>query len=703
MISNKLHHVATSLSQRSFNSSMLSRKRALLIGSPFGDLRGPLNDAELMTTVLEEQGFEVVKCCGTQATSDNIRSKWRHLINQSSAGDAVVIYYSGHGGIADCGRGTLAANGDYNDTRPWRYQFIVPMDFDQASEGRDFRGILDIELSQLLNTTTEKTKNVTLILDCCHSGRMARQPGYGDQARPKSLARVYHHDISKYIEQCRNQGRLLKETHLEGNPHAVRITAAATTESAFEYTNPAGKVYGAMTEILTSAIREGYGQEVSWRTTLMRVRESVNVNFPQQHPCAEGPDTRLHFSTKQLDPSRTRDFVLKVEAGRPVLRAGRIAGVHKGNTYAIMPLDSKDTGEVNKIADAVVTNVYSSYSELDLNPAGSISMIPIEGSMACLQHEALPRWPVMLSAELDDFRPTLADSRFLRCSDATQEDLDPPLMTIRKDADQILLSTNREVDIATVATREEAAPSQEEFLQIVKKAEHLARAQHLLSIQNGHETALQHKVVMDVGWVTDGRPGENRLEHNGDGCLTEDDRIFIKLANRGHSTVYVSVFDINVVGTISLISASSPEGIELEAGRTYTLGKNQYDESHRGLKISWPKDVPKSPGVNEWLVFVFSSSSADLRHLVNPVTPRSSKLGPLSRLEKLVDWISFGNKRDIEEETEEGVRFTVSQLPFLLKPQTISANALPTPDNSAEWMDSSHDQHMSRANSKVGC
>jgi uncharacterized caspase-like protein len=216
MISNKLHHVATSLSQRSFNSSMLSRKRALLIGSPFGDLRGPLNDAELMTTVLEEQGFEVVKCCGTQATSDNIRSKWRHLINQSSAGDAVVIYYSGHGGIADCGRGTLAANGDYNDTRPWRYQFIVPMDFDQASEGRDFRGILDIELSQLLNTTTEKTKNVTLILDCCHSGRMARQPGYGDQARPKSLARVYHHDIFKYIEQCRSQGRLLEKTHLEG-------------------------------------------------------------------------------------------------------------------------------------------------------------------------------------------------------------------------------------------------------------------------------------------------------------------------------------------------------------------------------------------------------------------------------------------------------------------------------------------------------
>ncbi|KAH0038009.1 hypothetical protein KCU78_g1561, partial [Aureobasidium melanogenum] len=196
------------------------------------------------------------------------------------------------------------------------------MDSDQASE-EDFRGVLDVELSQLLRATREKTKNGTLILDCCQSGRMARQPGYGDRARPKSLTRVYHRNISKYIEQCPSQGRLLGETHLEGNPSAVRITAAATTESAFEYTNSAGKVYGTMTEILASAIGEGYGQNVSWRTTLMRVRKSVSVNFPQQHPCAEGPNTRLHFSTKQLDPSRTRNFVLKVEASRPTLRAGR--------------------------------------------------------------------------------------------------------------------------------------------------------------------------------------------------------------------------------------------------------------------------------------------------------------------------------------------------------------------------------------------
>lgn len=72
MIFDKSHRVETTLSQRNVNFSMLRRNRALLIGSPFGDLRGPLNDVELMTTVLEEQDLEIVNYCGTQTTSDNM-------------------------------------------------------------------------------------------------------------------------------------------------------------------------------------------------------------------------------------------------------------------------------------------------------------------------------------------------------------------------------------------------------------------------------------------------------------------------------------------------------------------------------------------------------------------------------------------------------------------------------------------------------
>ncbi|KAG9569651.1 hypothetical protein KCU71_g2205, partial [Aureobasidium melanogenum] len=670
------------------DSFMPPSKRALLIASPYGELQGPKNDVELMANVLEQQGFKITRCCGNEAISNNIRTKWYHLIEELQADDVAVIYYSGHGGIAQSPPVAQSQSIQTAGAKPWRYQFIVTMDFDKSGEG-DFRGILDIELSQLLRATTDKTTNVTLILDCCHAGRMARQPGYGTQARAKNLPRIYHHDISLYIEQRRSQGHFMEEAHTEGNPNAVRITAAATSESAFEYTNQAGTVYGAMTEVLASAIQEGYGQNVSWRTTLMRVREAVNVNFPQQHPCVEGPEARLHFSVKRVDIERSKDFVLKVVNGVPRIEAGRIAGVHEGNIYAVIPLNPSSGSTAEKIADAVVRNVFSSYTELDLDPACKIEAIPTGGSLAMLQVEALPRWPVLLSDDLSEFRPDLDRSKYLRCVDNNQSD--PPLMSIRKEVDQILLSTNLDIDIASVILKE-ALPSQAEFGAITNRAEHLARAQHLLSLQNGHETALQHDVLVDVGWVSNGEAREELLDQDGEGCLTEDDRIFIRLTNHGHNKVFVSVFDVNVAGTISLISASSPEGIELEAGQGYILGKEQFGERYRGLDISWPKDAPKSPGISERLVFIFSSSPADLRHLVNPAIPRSSQHGPLSTLEKLIDQIASGCERDVGTELEEGTRFTISQIPFLLKPRAVPARTLPTPDQCAEWPNPVHDQ-----------
>jgi hypothetical protein len=653
-----------------------------------------------MANVLERQGFEITHCCGHRATCNNIRTHWYHLIEKLQADDVAVIYYSGHGGIAQSLR-TVQTQSiqsiQSEEAKPWRYQFIVPMDFDESSEG-DFRGILDIELSQLLRATTDKTTNVTLILDCCHAGRMARQPGYGTQARTKSLRQIYHQDISEYIKQRRKQGHFLREAHLEGNPNAVRITAAATSESAFEDINQVGTVYGVMTEALASAIQEGRGQDVSWRSTLMRVRQSVNIRFPQQHPCVEGPETRFHFSVKQVDIERSRDFVLQVVRGVPTIQAGRIAGLHEGNIYAVMPLNASCSSTAQKIADATVRNVFSSYTELDLDPTCTIDAIPVEGLLAMLQVEALPKWPVKLSTDLSQFRTGLNGSKYLRCIGDNESD--PPLMIMRKESDRILLSTHLDIDIASV-TLEGPLPSQAEFSAIKTRAEHLARAQHLLSMQNGPDTSLKHGVLVDVGWVSSGETREERLDQDGEGCLTEHDRIFIRLTNHGQTKVFVSVFDVNVAGTISLISDSSPEGIELEAGQVYNLGKEQFSEKYRGLYMSWPRDVPKSPGINERFVLIYSSSPADLRHLINPATPRSSHHGPLSTLEKLIDQISFGYKRDTGAELEDCTQFTISQIQFLLKPQAMLAHTFPTPDQCIEWPSSIHGELVTQSSSRV--
>jgi len=55
---------------------------------------------------------------------------------------------------------------------------------------------------------------------------------------------------------------------------------------------------------------------------------------------------------------------------------------------------------------------------------------------------------------------------------------------MRKEIDKILLSTNLNIDIASV-TLEQALPSKVDSSALKERGEHLARAQHLLSLQNG--------------------------------------------------------------------------------------------------------------------------------------------------------------------------------------------------------------------------
>jgi hypothetical protein len=299
---------------------------------------------------------------------------------RSSKDDVVVIYYSGHGGLVESKLDAGKSNEQKGSQKPWRYQFRVPIDYDQTMN-EDFRGILDVEISHMLRDTTEKTHNVTIILDCCHAGRMSRDPSHGDKASPRSLPEVQYHDISGYVRCLRESGQLRGETDLEGNPNAVRIAAAATTETAWEYQTAQGQWNGIMTEALTRAIDEANGHDVSWRITLFRVRELVNAEFSQQHPQIEGPDTRLHFSLQQMIHGV---LLLKMEDDIAIIQAGRVAGVREGNTYAIMPFGSESADDKTQIAEARVTHVNGFKAKVELTFKPTRGSIPREGTLAFL-------------------------------------------------------------------------------------------------------------------------------------------------------------------------------------------------------------------------------------------------------------------------------------------------------------------------------
>ena len=150
------------------------RKRALLIGCQTGALRGVHADVELMAALLGSFGFEVTTLIEAQATSDGIRNGYRGLIEDTAGGDAALVYYSGHG--------ARFKNPAQHPSEPRWVQYLCPTDMDGGREGA-FRGLLAEELSQLQWALTEKTDNVTTILDCCHSARMSRDPAALPKAR----------------------------------------------------------------------------------------------------------------------------------------------------------------------------------------------------------------------------------------------------------------------------------------------------------------------------------------------------------------------------------------------------------------------------------------------------------------------------------------------------------------------------------------
>ena len=100
---------------------------------------------------------------------------------------------------------------------PWRYQFLVPTDFDKGKNG-NFQGIMDVELSYLLRRMTDKTKNVTIILDCCRTSCMVHEPGLGNLAVAKRLSGVHCYDLSEYISRLGDSWKLQRGMHLRTNP-----------------------------------------------------------------------------------------------------------------------------------------------------------------------------------------------------------------------------------------------------------------------------------------------------------------------------------------------------------------------------------------------------------------------------------------------------------------------------------------------------
>ena len=312
-------------------------KFALLVGinnykypDRVSPLAGSINDVEDMREVLigkfdfPPENMLVLK--DAQAThAAVIQAIQGFLIAKAQPGDIVVFHYSGHGSQMKDVTGKKISGLD---------ETIVPYD-SRDPEGKVF-DISGAELHGLLLQLVAKTRNVTFILDSCHSGTLVRG------ARVRSIpadTRTPPPPPSYAVPTTRG----LEDPGLSSAAPTYTLIAAATSkEDAFEHF-AGGKDHGALTYFLAQQLRSAKAG-ATYRDIMDSVIGNVTANYPAQHPQLEGAEADQFIFGDGSSLAHAYVTASAVDAHRVTLEVGQVQGATAGSVYDIYPPGSKITG-----------------------------------------------------------------------------------------------------------------------------------------------------------------------------------------------------------------------------------------------------------------------------------------------------------------------------------------------------------------------
>lgn len=269
-------------------------KRALLIGInryriPGADLRGCVNDVVNMQDMLTKfcgfDGKDIVTLTDFDATKKNMQAAIRDLVKSGRSGDVLLLHYSGHGAnVPD-------TNGDEADGRD---EILCPTDLDWKDPLTD----------DWLRTTFDRLRagvNLTVIMDCCHSGSNTRA------ILPPDAPSIPRYLPNPWDMMAEESGRKLRgkvRVGMRAAPRAARrrsdvatvdipevlVTGCRDTQTSAD-ARIGGTFNGALTYNLVAAIRARKGR-LSYRDLHALAKTRLAKSFTQV-PQLEGRKENL--------------------------------------------------------------------------------------------------------------------------------------------------------------------------------------------------------------------------------------------------------------------------------------------------------------------------------------------------------------------------------------------------------------------------
>jgi hypothetical protein len=623
-------------------------RTALLIGAQTGGLNGVEHDVETMAGLLKPRGFQVHRC--HDPTRDGILDGYERLIQNSAPGDSVVIFYSGHGGYAVApGSAPVPAAARLPDL-----QFIVPTDFDESATG-DFRGITALELSVRLAQLTAVTRNVTVILDCCHSSHMSRDP----RLVPKALLHPSYLDVAEHNEAAKRAGLPADLPHAIGNPDAVRVVACAPWEVAYEYEGMNRHPIGMLTESFSVALTETGDVPVSWSLLIQRIRDRVQLLAPGQRPEVEGPAGRLLFDTTTADATGILPAV-PADDGRVRLPGARLLGVRPGDKFAVVA--ATGPAEYSTVATATVNRIDGVTAEAEVVFQDGHSEIPT-GARARLLRRGAPRRSVAVSgvgAVVEQVRAELAATPLLRPADPGDDMFA-----------ELVVGTELHLrDSVGPLTRPRLGDA-DGIATVIADLKRLARADMLRTFTPDADEALAEPFTLEWGRVIAGTRGP--LGQSGE-VVHAGERVYVRLVNDGDIDLFLTAFDLGIAGGVRIITNGDRSGLRVSPGHEQVVGRHQGGHLI-GSALSWPA-VPTGNPRQETIIVVVSSARQDLSALeqenVGNAADRAATERQMyggSSLQRFVAQMALGTAREWENNPEPTVSFAVRRIDFTLSPE----------------------------------
>lgn len=562
----------------------MPKKSALIIGineyAHFEEryqLQGCVNDAILIKNVLVDQfkfeESEIAELHNSAASQAGILAAMEQLVERAEKDDVIVFHFSGHGSQRTS---TDLEKGTGKDST------ILPHD-SGCEDPFPNLGIAAKEINEWLGRLSEKTRYITLIFDCCHSGTMtrdafaARTRGVPADTRSLSEMGVEKSSLGQGdMGQTRNLG---PSGWLALSDSYVVMSGCRDNELATEYHHDNGETTGALTHFLTTALQQAQ-TGMTYRDVFELARQNVINVISEQHPQIEGRLDREIFGIKNIEPLRFIP-ITSVHGNSVILAGGLAHGLVRDSLWNVYQQGTKRTKGNTPLGLIEITNVDMLSSEGIIREGKDA----ITEGGRCIEKEPAPSQNLLhvYLSDLDEGAhaeiasrieqshllsvaktPGAADLCAYVVPSREKPSATSPLPQIGRIDRPSWAVVNREGECAIPLN---AVNEDKVIDKLLDNLETLARYQNALKLDN---SASDLKVEFNIYRVLEN--GDLEDANSGDFQFDAGDCIAFEIINHGKEQVFANVLDFGLSGKISLMYPQRRAGELIEAGRTVRFG-----------------------------------------------------------------------------------------------------------------------------------